>query len=132
MPSNSTQPGAVPAALYELALVLSGGGARGFAHVGVLQVVEQLALPIDLVVGVSMGSIVGAGYAAGFSPARMSEFARSVRVQNVFRPRPGRLGLVDPDGIRTALERVFGGLRFEDLDRELIVVSSSVTTGQPV
>ncbi len=125
-------PAMVPVPAYELALVLSGGGARGFAHVGVLQVVEQLALPIDLVVGVSMGSIVGAGYAAGFSPARMSKLARGVQVQAVFRPRPGRLGLVDPDGMRIALERVFGGRRFEDLDRELIVVSSSVTTGQAV
>jgi len=117
---------------YELALVLSGGGARGFAHVGVLQVVEELALPIDLVVGVSMGSIVGAGYAAGFAPARMSELAASIQVQSVFRPRPGRLGLVDPAGMRQALDHVFGDTRFEDLERELIVVSSSVTTGQPV
>jgi NTE family protein len=117
---------------FELALVLSGGGARGFAHVGVIQVIEQLALPIDLVVGVSMGSIVGAGYAAGFSPAKMSELAGSVQVQRVFRPRLGRLGLVNPDGMRQVLGRVFGTMRFEDLKRELVVVSSSVTTGLAV
>ena len=57
---------------YDLALVLSGGGARGFAHVGVLEIVESLRLPIDLVVGVSMGSIVGAGFAAGLTSAQMA------------------------------------------------------------
>jgi NTE family protein len=112
--------------------VLSGGGARGFAHVGVVQVVEQLALPIDLVVGVSMGSIVGAGYAAGFSSEKMSALARRVQVQQVFRPRLGRLGLVNPQGMRAVLASIFDGYRIENLDRELIVVSSSVTTGQPV
>src|SRR5690349_18921677 len=115
MPSMRTPPPAPDAADYQLALVLSGGGARGFAHVGVVQVIEQLALPIDLVVGVSMGSIVGAGYAAGFSSAKMSELASRVQVQHVFRPRVGRLGLVNPDGMRAALEGIFGGFRVEDL-----------------
>jgi NTE family protein len=119
-------------ATAELALVLSGGGARGFAHVGVIDVVEELDLPIDLVVGVSMGSIVGAGYAAGSSPTEMAEIARSFQFRHVFRPRPGRLGLVDPVGIRDVLTRIFGDRRFSDLDRELVVVSSSLTTGLPV
>jgi NTE family protein len=119
------------AAGYDLALVLSGGGARGFAHVGVLEVVEELALPVDLVVGVSMGSIVGAGYAAGLSSAEMAELARAMRLGSIFRPRPGRLNLVDPDGIRTVLSRIFGTLRLEALERELVVVSTSVTSRRP-
>lgn len=117
---------------YDLALVLSGGGARGFAHVGVLEVVDELQLPVDLVVGVSMGSIVGAGYAAGLSPAQMADLARAMRLSSIFRPRPGRLNLVDPAGIQAVISRIFGTLRFEDLDRELVVVSSSMTTGQHV
>ena len=115
---------------YDLSLVLSGGGARGFAHVGVLEVVEELRLPVDLVVGVSMGSIVGAGYAAGLSPAQMGDLARAMRLTAIFRPRPGRLNLVDPTGIRAAISRIFGERRFEDLEREMVVVSSSLTTGQ--
>ena len=117
---------------YELALVLSGGGARGFAHVGVLQVVEQLQLPIDLVVGVSMGSIVGAGFAAGVPSERMTELAGQMSVQRVFRPRLGRLGLVDPIGMRDALSHLFGSTRIEDVDRPLAIVSSSLVTGRPV
>ena len=49
-------------------LVLSGGGARGAAHIGVLKVLEELRVPVDMVVGTSMGSIVGGLYAAGWSP----------------------------------------------------------------
>lgn len=117
-------------AAYDLALVLSGGGARGFAHIGVLSVVEELQLPVDLVVGVSMGSIVGGGYAAGLSADAMADLARAMRLTSIFRPRPGRLNLVNPSGIRAVVQQIFGDRRFEDLDREMVVVSSSVTTGQ--
>ncbi|MGM0432580.1 MAG: patatin-like phospholipase family protein, partial [Spirochaetota bacterium] len=49
-------------------LVLSGGAALGFAHIGVLKVIEDVGIPIDYVVGTSMGGLVGGLYAAGYSP----------------------------------------------------------------
>ena len=52
----------------KIALVLSGGGARGAAHVGILKVLEENKVPVDLIVGNSMGSIVGGMYAVGMSP----------------------------------------------------------------
>ena len=51
----------------KVALVLSGGGARGFAHVGVLRVLKELRIPVDFVVGTSMGAVIGGAYAAGRS-----------------------------------------------------------------
>jgi len=57
----------------KLALVLSGGGARGAAHVGVLKVLEANKIPIDFIVGTSMGSVVGGLYAAGYSPDEMEQ-----------------------------------------------------------
>src|SRR5678816_328791 len=67
---SATAPSAQEAAKSENAagrpkvgLVLSGGGARGAAHIGVLKVLEELRVPVDLIVGTSMGSIVGAAYA---------------------------------------------------------------------
>src|SRR5690242_15957189 len=51
----------------KVCLVLSGGGARGAAHVGVIEAMEQLHIPIDCIVGTSMGAIVGGLYAAGMS-----------------------------------------------------------------
>ncbi len=128
---SSDQPPAIRAAAeYDLALVLSGGGARGLAHIGVLQVVDDLALPVDLLVGVSMGSIVAACYAMGMTAEQMVDLARAMRVGSIFRPRPGRMNLVDGTGIREALTRIFGDVRFGDLNRELVVVSSSVTSGE--
>lgn len=55
----------------KVGLVLSGGGAAGLAHIGVIKVIEEAGIPIDLVGGTSMGSIVGAMYALGYSPAEM-------------------------------------------------------------
>lgn len=60
-----------PAPRPRVGLVLSGGGARGCAHVGVLQVLEELRVPVDVVAGTSMGSIVGGLYAYGYGPARL-------------------------------------------------------------
>jgi NTE family protein len=65
-----------------VALVLSGGGAKGLAHLGVLKVLEEHNIPIDYVVGTSMGGIVGAFYAAGYSVEQMEKLARSPKFQN--------------------------------------------------
>ncbi len=61
-----------------IGLVLSGGGARGAAHVGVLKVLEELHVPIDAIAGTSMGAIVGALYASGMSPAELEKALTSV------------------------------------------------------
>ena len=55
----------------KVCLVLSGGGARGVAHVGVLKVLEELRVPIDCIVGTSMGAIIGGAYARGVTPAEL-------------------------------------------------------------
>lgn len=63
-------------------LVLSGGGARGMAHVGVIQALEDEGIPIDYVAGTSIGAIVGSLYAMGFSPSEMMEFFKSNEFQD--------------------------------------------------
>lgn len=62
-------------------VVLSGGGAKGLYHIGVLQALEESGVPIDYIAGTSMGSIIGALYAAGYSPAEMRELVLSGVVQ---------------------------------------------------
>ena len=57
----------------KIGLVLSGGGAKGSAHIGVLKVIEEVGIPIDYVAGTSMGSIIGGLYALGYSPDEMDE-----------------------------------------------------------
>ena len=58
-------------------LVLSGGGAKGIAHIGIIQALEENNVPIDYIAGTSMGAIVGALYAMGYTPAEMIELIKS-------------------------------------------------------
>lgn len=74
----------------KIGLVLSGGGARGVAHVGVLKVLQELRVPVDVVVGTSMGSIVGGAYAAGMSPEEMEKRIRDAKWDVVLADRPPR------------------------------------------
>ena len=73
-----------------IGLVLSGGGARGIAHIGVLNVLERLRVPVDLVVGTSMGAVVGGAYAAGRTPESLLAFARDTDWDAVLSDRPPR------------------------------------------
>jgi NTE family protein len=86
-----TDPGAsAPAARPRVCLVLSGGGARGLAHIGVLKVLEQLRIPIDCIAGTSMGAIVGGLYASGMSPEQIEAQVDSLNWQDAFRDSPPR------------------------------------------
>ncbi|MES2297083.1 MAG: patatin-like phospholipase family protein [Pseudomonadota bacterium] len=73
-----------------VALVLSGGGARGFAHIGVLRVLHELHVPVDIVVGTSMGSVVGGAFAAGASVSELEKMARETDWDSVVADRPAR------------------------------------------
>ena len=68
----------------KVALVLSGGGARGFAHIPVIEAVERHGIPIDLVLGTSMGSLVGGLYSAGYSPGDMRRLIASYNMVELF------------------------------------------------
>ncbi len=67
-----------------IGLVLSGGGARGAAHIGVLKVLEELRVPVDIIVGTSMGAIVGGTYSSGSSVAEMQEAIRGINTNVLF------------------------------------------------
>ncbi|WP_316849560.1 patatin-like phospholipase family protein [Pedobacter agri] len=66
----------------KVGLVFSGGGAKGLSHIGTLKALEENHIPIDYITGTSMGGIVGAMYAAGYSPKRIEEIALSKDFQN--------------------------------------------------
>ena len=73
-----------------IGLVLSGGGARGAAHIGVLKQLEQQRIPIDAIAGTSMGAVVGGLYASGLSAREIEVIMTSVDWQDAFRDRPPR------------------------------------------
>jgi len=73
-----------------ICLVLSGGGARGAAHVGVLRVLEEYRIPIDCVAGTSMGALVGAAFATGMSLTEMEQLLGSISTELLFKENPPR------------------------------------------
>jgi NTE family protein len=84
----------------KVALVLSGGGAKGLAHIGVLRVLDSLGIRPDLIVGTSMGAMLGGMYASGYSAQEIDSLARALPVGGLFRTyqplAPRSLGLVQP------------------------------------
>jgi NTE family protein len=73
---------ALPMYAQKVGLVLSGGGAKGIAHIGTLKALEENNIPIDYITGTSMGGIVGAMYAAGYSPTQIEKIALSPEFQD--------------------------------------------------
>jgi NTE family protein len=84
---------AAAAARPRIGLVLSGGGARGAAHIGVLKVIEELGVPIDAIAGTSMGAVIGGLYASGMSVAEIESVMNSVNWQAAFSDQPPRSSL---------------------------------------
>jgi NTE family protein len=96
-----------------IGVVLSGGGARGAAHVGVLKVLDEMRIPVDAVAGTSMGAVVGGLYSSGMSGAELEKLLRSVNWRDAFRDRPPRdqLGYRRKQDDRNFLVRYSLGVR---------------------
>jgi NTE family protein len=74
----------------KICLVLSGGGARGAAHVGVIKVLEEYRVPIDCIAGTSMGAVVGGAYATGMTVPEMEKVNSGMTIEKLFKERPPR------------------------------------------
>jgi NTE family protein len=112
-PERAAQPAGRP----RICLVLSGGGARGMAHIGVLKVLEQLHVPVDCIAGTSMGAIVGGLYASGMTADAIEATMRSVDWQAAFRDAPPRqeLAFRRKQDDRNYLVRLPVGLRHGEI-----------------
>jgi NTE family protein len=122
----------VPASGTGLGLALGGGFARGFAHLGVLQVLEQNHIPVSYIAGTSVGSILGAAYASGAPLSRIIQICRSIRFRDIARWRVSRLGLASNQRLGDLIERVFESRRFEDLKIPMAIVATDLASGEPV
>ena len=89
-PPQVDSPATSVAARPRIGLVLSGGGARGAAHIGVLEVLEELRVPIDLIVGTSMGAIVGGSYASGQTVRHMQRDVARIKTDMLAHDQPPR------------------------------------------
>lgn len=113
----------------EVALVLSGGGVKGLAHIGLLRALEEQGLAPGTVVGSSAGALVGALYAAEYSIDEMLEFFHDTPLFSFSMLSPLKPGLLDSDKYRVFLEKYFPGDRFEALPKALYVVTTNLEKG---
>ena len=115
-----------------IGLALGGGFARGYAHLGVLQVLEEENIPIACVAGSSIGSILGAAYASGLPLARIIDKCREIRFRDFGRWRVSRFGLASNDRLGALVQRFFDSRQFEDLSIPTAIVATDLDTGDPV
>lgn len=116
----------------KIGIALSGGGARGFAHVGVLKALVENDIPIDLVAGTSAGSIVGAAFASGMSIAEITAMCERVRWLNTIRPAFSLRGILSSAPLGNFLERELPVDRFEDLRVPFAAIGCDLATGKEV
>jgi NTE family protein len=115
-----------------IGLALGGGFARGFAHLGVLKVLEQHRIRVSHIAGTSVGSIFAGAYASGAPLARVLATSRTIRFRDIARWSVSRLGLASNHRLADVIERVFDSRHFEDMKIPLAVVATDLASGDPV
>lgn len=117
---------------YAVGLVLSGGAARGFAHLGVLKALEEKGLKPGIISGVSAGAIAGAFYADGYSPEEILEIYNGRNLFDFVQPTLPRTGFFKLSGMKKVLNKYLRAKRFEDLKIPLVVTATSLNEGKAV
>lgn len=133
-----------------VALVLGAGGVRGFAHIGVINVLERNKIPIDLVVGTSMGALIGGLYAAG----KLNDFRKELlsmsqkRIHKLFAPEPvhqstlrmllimlskvTEFHLVRESRVESFIKKFIKDKRIHSLDKEFIAIAADLISGKEI
>jgi NTE family protein len=118
-----------------IGLALGSGGARGAAHTGVLKVLEAEGIPISVVAGSSIGSLIGAALAVGISVAEVEEEWLDIgasRVLRSFLPTFPRAGLSSGNELKKLLEKLLGDGLIEDLEMPYAAVACDIDTGEAI
>lgn len=115
-----------------VALVLGSGGARGYAHIGVIEALEQQGIRPDFIVGTSAGSIVGSIYASGKSSAQLRQIALDLKVNDVREFKVGMKGLFDGKKVENYINKLVDGQSLETLQIPMYVVATQLKNGEKV
>lgn len=116
----------------KIGLALSGGAARGLAHIGVLKVLEEERIPVSCVAGTSVGSLVGALFADGMGWRKMADTARKLKWKNLASISLSPLGLARTEKLEEVIDGLLGGKRFEELSLPFAAVAVDIGTGEKV
>src|ERR1043166_7132080 len=115
-----------------IGLALSGGAARGIAHVGVLRALVENDIPIDAIAGASAGALIGGCYAAGGFIEKLEEMARTFRWRHTQRPSFSRLGLQTNAPMEQFLRARLPVTRFEDLKIPFAAMVTDLSKGEAI
>lgn len=131
-PFVDTESFSVPAP-PKIGLALSCGSARGLAHVGVIQVLEEENIPITAIIGSSMGAYVGALWASGLTGKELEALASEIKDRRAIRQLldaniPPLTGFIQGHKVRHRLERILGDTTIEQLKRQMYIVASNLDT----
>ncbi|MBV9211062.1 MAG: patatin-like phospholipase family protein, partial [Acidobacteria bacterium] len=113
-------------------LALSGGAARGMAHVGVLRVLLEAGVPVDFIAGTSAGALVGGALAAGMPLDEIEAITRGLRWRDVGRMTLSRLGVQSSARMEEFIRQRFPLTRFEELPIPFAAVATDLHSGEPV
>ena len=116
----------------KIGLALSGGGARGFAHLGIAQFMYEQNIKPDMISGTSAGAIAGAFLAAGYLPKRTMEIISDINFLKFFRPAMSWTGLVNLEKISDLLLEYFPENSFKSFQIPLIISTTNFTKGENV
>ncbi len=116
----------------QIGISLSGGGAKGIAHLGILQAFEEADIKISHIVGVSAGAIAGAFYAAGYKPRHILKFFSSNQILQFFRPSFGFSGLLDMEKTYTVYRVFFPDDNFATLNIPITIAATELHQGRLV
>ena len=114
---------------YKLGLALSGGGAKGFAHIGVFKIMEECGLKPDIIAGTSVGALMGALYADGYSAVEIRELFSGREFSDFAQIQIPKSGLFDSKRFRYFLKRHLRTRNIEDLSIPLVVVATDLDHG---
>lgn len=117
---------------YNIGLVLSGGGTRGFAHLGVIQALNEAGIFPDVISGTSAGALIGVLYADGYTPLEILKLLNSSSRLDFMRPALPREGLLQNNGIIKILTISLRSRNFEELKIPLFVTATDLNNGKPV
>ena len=116
----------------KIGLALSGGGARGFAHIGVLKVLAEHNITFDMIAGTSAGAIIGGALATGMSVDEIVSMSEKVGYSNMMRPSVGFGGLLSNAPMGKFIGRHFPFTRFENLATPFSVVAFDLANSEEV
>lgn len=116
----------------EVDLVLSGGGVRGFAHVGVLKALEEHGIKVARIAGCSAGALFGAMYASNLDARALEKYAKNIKFYRLPDFSLSKMGLIKGDRIRHVLDEYVKVKKFEDLKIPLIVNATNLRSGKEV